>query len=512
MNRQVNTSSRTKRTIINTISGMSSFLIILLATFIGRKVFADKLGAEFLGLNNFFTSVVSMLSLTEMGVGTAMLFFLYEPVSLKDNKGIKSLMQFYKKIYLAIGMIITALGAIATIFIHRFIDSTLTVSDIRLYFILFFLSTSVTYFWAYKKNLLYADQKSSIISVTRTISKVLVILIQTVILVATGNYALYLLLNIIGNIADNLMCSIIVDKQYPYIRDKDIVPVSETHKNALFKKIVPIFIYNVADYIVTSIPTIFISATSLITSGLYSNYILITSTLRATLGSIFAAFTFSFGNLAALESDKKCYEVFEKIDFMAYWIVSTCTVVFINLIQPFICLWVGSDFQLSFLSSILIGINFYCVMMNVPAVSVQNALGLHHHDQYANLGYALVSVILTVILGNNFDLPGIVSANIISIILFPTITKPYVIYKNVFHVSPSKYYINYVKRFLLLGFMLVGTFYSIKLITIENAIFSFIIQGVISFFIPTLILFVLYAKTEEFKYYLNLAKQYLTRR
>jgi hypothetical protein len=116
-----------------------------------------------------------------------------------------------------------------------------------------------------------------------------------------------------------------------------------------------------------------------------------------------------------------------------------------------------------------------------------------------------------VILGTNFGLPGIVSANIISTILFPTISKPYVIYKNVFHISPSNYYKNYLKRFLVLVLMHVGTYYSIKLIILENAIFSFIIQGVISFFIPTLILFILYAKTEEFKYYSNLVKQYLVK-
>jgi len=512
MNKSPITNSRVSNSIQNTIFGMVSYLIILIATLFSRKIFADILGLEFLGLNNYFLSIVTMLSLTEMGIGTAMLFFLYEPMSIGNREIIKSLIQYYKHIYYTVGIIITVLGGIVTIFIGKFVDSSLPIFRIRVYFVLFFLGTSVTYILAHKKNLLYADQKSGIISITRTISKVTVIILQTIVLVITGSFSLFLILIILGNIADNLFCSIIVDRLYPYIKDKNIVPINKEFKRKLIKKVIPIFIYNIADYCVSSAPTIVISIVSLLSSGLYSNYILITTTLRAILGSIFASFTYSFGNLAVSESDKKCYDVFLKIDFLAYWVISTFTVVYISMIQPFINIWLSSDYRLSFLSSILIGINFYCVMMNVPAVSVQNALGLHYHDRNASIGYAIFAIVISIILGTNYGIPGVVSANIISILLFPTITKPYVIFKNVFHVSPLKYYFNYFKRFLLLIIMALGTVYTANLIFLSGSIFNFIIRGFFSFIIPTIILLILYARNDAFEYYLSLARHYMNRK
>lgn len=503
------TVSRVSNSIRNTLFGMGSYISILLATFISRKVFTNILGSEILGLNNYFTSIVTMLSLTELGIGTAMLSFLYEPVSLNNHQAIKSLMQFYKRIYNTIGILITLLGCFITIFIDKFVESTIPVNRIRIYFILFFLHTSITYFWSYKRNLLYATQRSDIISIVKTVCKIIVIIFQTVFLLKTRSYIIYLIFIILGNLADNIICSIIVDKQYPFINEKNYNPISKEHKKQLIKKVIPIFIYNLSDYSVTSLPSVIISTVNLITSGLYSNYTLITSTLRAILGSIFASFTYSFGNLAVLESDKKCYDVYLKIDFMTFWIVSTCTVIYINLIQPFIYFWLGSDYQLSFLSAILIGIHFYCIMMNVPAVSVHNALGLHQYDQYSSIGYAIVSAALSIILGKIFGLPGIMVALILSTLIFPTVTKPHVIYQKVFHVPTSKYYITYVKRFMLLIAMIGVTVFISNTVFSEVTIFNFVVRGLISFIIPTVILLTLYVKTNEFKYYVNLLKHYL---
>jgi len=511
MTDKINNNGRVAKSIKNTIYGMGSYLIILLVTFGSRKIFADTLGAEFLGLNNYFLSVISMLSLTEMGIGTAMLYFLYKPLGMKDYEKIKSLMQYYKRIYTAIGLTITILGLLVSIFIVDFVDSSIPDKEVRLYFILFLIGTTVTYLWAHKKNILYADQKSAIISTIRTLSKVIVIILQTIVLFSTGSFSLYLLLIIIGNIADNLVCNIIVNKQYPYLLDKKVVPVSKEQKKDLLNKVVPIFTYNIADYSVTSVPIIVISTISLSISGLYSNYILITTTLRAILGSIFASFTFSFGNLAALESKEKCFAVYKKIDSLAFWIITTTTVTYISMIQPFISLWLGESFQLTFINSILIGINFYCVMMNVPIVSVQNALGLHRHDQTASIFYAIFSIILSIILGIYYGINGVVLANIISILAFPTVTKPFVIYKYAFSISPLMYYVEFAKRFVLLIIITAGTVYSANLIFVDISIISFIIRGVYSVLIPMGLLMIFYYRTEEFRYYTNIVRKFLGR-
>ena len=76
--------SRTKNTILNSIFGMLGYISVIVVSFLLRKVLAVTLGAEYLGLISLYTNIVSFLSLTELGLSTAIIYFLYKPISEND--------------------------------------------------------------------------------------------------------------------------------------------------------------------------------------------------------------------------------------------------------------------------------------------------------------------------------------------------------------------------------------------------------------------------------------------
>lgn len=66
-----------------------TYLLKLALQFAVRLVFVRSLPLEYLGINGLFTNLLAMLSLAELGVGTAIVYSLYKPLADKDTETIK---------------------------------------------------------------------------------------------------------------------------------------------------------------------------------------------------------------------------------------------------------------------------------------------------------------------------------------------------------------------------------------------------------------------------------------
>ena len=78
--------SRTEYSIVNIAASMGGYALNIILSFICRIVFVHQLSADYLGVNGLFGNILSMLSLTELGIGTAMIYALYKPVAQEDEK------------------------------------------------------------------------------------------------------------------------------------------------------------------------------------------------------------------------------------------------------------------------------------------------------------------------------------------------------------------------------------------------------------------------------------------
>ena len=91
--------SRTKNSVLIMATSGVKQLLTLLLSFASRTVFIYVLGANYLGVNGLFSNILTILSLTDLGIGSAIAYYLYKPISINDKERIKSLMLFYKKCY-----------------------------------------------------------------------------------------------------------------------------------------------------------------------------------------------------------------------------------------------------------------------------------------------------------------------------------------------------------------------------------------------------------------------------
>ena len=189
--------SRTKNTVLNFLS--KSFVLILstVLSFISRTIFIKILGNSYLGVNGLLSNVLMMLSLSELGIGTAITFSLYKPIAENNKEGIKALMHFYKNAYRVIGIFVFVLGLILMLFLDYLVPDPGNVTNLKLIFIIYVVNSTLSYFITYKNTLLIADQKEYLLLKSNTFFSILNIVLQILSLILFRNYIIYLLVYVV---------------------------------------------------------------------------------------------------------------------------------------------------------------------------------------------------------------------------------------------------------------------------------------------------------------------------
>ena len=72
---------RTRNAAVNMSAAFFGQGAALVASFAARTVFVRMLSAEYLGVDGLFSNILNMLSLAELGLGSAVAYSLYRPVA-----------------------------------------------------------------------------------------------------------------------------------------------------------------------------------------------------------------------------------------------------------------------------------------------------------------------------------------------------------------------------------------------------------------------------------------------
>jgi O-antigen/teichoic acid export membrane protein len=294
------------------------------------------MGVQYLGLNSLFVSVLQVLNLTELGVGSAMVYSMYKPISEDDKETICALMNLYRKYYRIIGLIIAVAGGILIPFVPKLISSDLP-EEINIYvlYLLNLIATVLSYWmFAYKNSILQAYQRTDIVSKVTLITNTVKYILQIWVLWKYRNYYLYVIVSIATQILNNIVTAIVSDKLYPmYLPKGDI---AKDEKENINKKIKDLFFIKIGSVVVDSVDTIVISAfLGLKALAIYQNYFYIMNSVYGMVGIVFTSIKAGVGNSLITESGEKNYRDFSTLTFVISYILCFCCACFICLYQPF---------------------------------------------------------------------------------------------------------------------------------------------------------------------------------
>lgn len=508
----MNKDTRTKNALRNTAVGIISQILTLIFSFVNRTVFIHFLGSDYLGFNGLFSNILSLLSIAELGIGSAIVYSMYKPLAEQDKEKIKALVNLYKKCYVTIGVVITIIGLSLIPFFDILIKNPPNIDEnIVLIYILFLLSNVNSYFFYYKIVVINTDQKGYIISLYTQIFKWIQVILQIVILVISKNYILYLVVQVLCAIGTNFALYLKANKMYPFLKEKNIIKLDKKESKEIKNNIKSMVTYSLSPAIIGGTDNIIISSVIGLTAvGLYSNYYLIISSLNLFLSQIHSAIRASIGNLTAVGKKQKKKEILYKLLYIDYFIYGICGILLMALMNDFIKIWIGEEFLLSNLTLLSLVLFFYIDGMQFVGSSYRTTAGLFAYAKSAPFFEAIINIVMSIVLGKLIGLPGVFFATSLSKIFVFCWLDPYLIYKHIFKESPKEYAQKYIKYFVIFSLSLILIFYISNIFPVSNYLL-WVIKACILGLLTVLIFIILTHKSFEFKYLKELTKDYINK-
>lgn len=505
--------NRKKNATRNIIFGTCLKLYQIVVPFLMRTIMIYFMGVQYLGLNSLFTSVLQVLNLAELGVGSAMVYSMYKPVAEHDNNTICALMGLYRKYYRIIGMVVLAAGCVIIPFVPHLIKSDVPEGiNIYVLYVMNLLATVFTYWlYAYKNSILQAYQRNDIVSKVTIITDTIKYILQIFTIVFLKNYYMYVLVLILLQIASNIITAAVVTRMYPEYRCKGSLPKEEVAQ--INSRIRDLFTSKIGAVIVNSADTVVISAfLGLTVLAIYQNYFFIISSVIAFIAVVFNSCTAGIGNSIIVETKEKNYNDFKKFTFLIAWIAGFCTVCIVCLMQPFMNIWMNSNEKLMLGMSevVCFCIYFFVYEIQQLLLTYKDAAGMWHEDKYRPLVTALTNLALNIIMVQFFGLYGVLLSTVISIIFIGMPWLFYNLFTVLFKRNAAKYVIRVVYYTVITIVISIIT-YSVCSLVPFTGIAELIVKLIICIIVPNLLFFATLFKFEEFGQVKALVKGILKR-
>ncbi len=411
--------------------------------FVQKTIFIRSLGMSYTGVSGLFTDILTVLSLAELGIGSAIAYSLYKPIAENDYKRIAQLMSFFKKAYTIIAATIFAIGVCLVPFINHIVTDVPDITEsIELIFLLYITNTAVTYLLVYKNTLLVAAQKQYVVSNIQMMFTAISIMAQCVTLLIFKQFLLYLILQIVFSLFQNITINLVATKQYPQLKEFAREKISKEDRKRLFRDVKALMLYKIANVITTGTDSTIISS-SLGTSqvGILGNYRTIRGYVTSMTAQFYNSINPSLGNLAATEGIERQYSIFKKLNFGTFWIACFCATCFFCLFNPFIRIWLGNDEWLLPIWTVGVYVlEYFFATMIGPIGAFRNANGLFVQTKYLALIQAILNLIISILLVKPLGILGVLIGTVLACVLTQMWYEPKVLYKEVFHRSVFRYY------------------------------------------------------------------------
>lgn len=434
--------SRTKKSAINSVVGITCSLISSILSFVLQATFIRLLGLEYSGINGLFTDILKILNLAELGISNAIMFRLYKQIAENNMQGIEKILSYYRKLSYFIGFIILGAGLCFVPFLHFFVKETPTFPESLWSLYIIVLSTSVfTQFFSYKSILILAKQDRYIYTIVNYSTIFLKHGLQILVLWLFKNIYLYLIVALFTTIISGIIIGMISRRRYSHsFVSKETL--SKNEKKNLLKDVGSLSIYKLCRTLDATIDTFLISKfVSVSTTAIYASVNMLLGALNELLGCINDGIIASIGDVYASGDKLRTKQIFYQSLHLTYLIYGICTATLFPLLSLFTNWWIGhtlDDIQIYFML-----INFYIYGFGMTVATFRNSMGVFQKGWIRPAVTAALNFIVSFILVQEIGLVGTLIGTLISRTLTLVWYDPYIIFKHAFGEFPAKYYVRY---------------------------------------------------------------------
>ena len=455
------------------------------------------LGSEYLGLNGLFYSILGILSLAELGFGSAVISHMYKLVATDDNKLFCAYLRFYRGVYRFVGGGIFIVGICLMPFLRHLIHGHIP-ENVNLYivYLMFLANSSIGYFFfAYRGAILHAYHSGYIITYITIFSSIVEFITLCLVLFLTHNYYYYLVVVIARTIFENLIIFKATRIYYPNIVPEGMLPQEE--KKRVIKDVTAIVMHKLGGIINNYSDNLVISGFIGLTAiGAFGNYTHITGAVAGVIASLCYSMTGGFGNKIHTESREENFKLFMKAHRMLMCLIIWCAAMLLALFQPFMILWIRNRPELlcHFMTPFLLVIWFYEKQSRESLRMFKEAAAIWQKDKWkaiiANFANLAMNITFVMTFPDKYKLDGVILSTIVSEILIQMPWESYAVFTSFFGGKEARFYWRKQFIYTLLGvFVCAATWYVAFIIPIEG-IGGFFLKGVAAAGIASFLMFV----------------------
>ena len=408
---------REKSAFLTAIVNLYYFIIASFLPFVVRTLLIQYIGIEFVGIKGLFESILQLFNIVNLGADASFFsYFLFKPCEDKNYNFINAIMGFIKKIYLALSGITLFIGLIAIPFLPYLVNNNKYPNGLNIYyiFIIYVIHNSMGYIigllsMAYRPLLL-----EHIASFTYGTSFVIMYIIQILLIIYTKNFALYTTALLVSDLFMIIFFYSYNRNRLSWLTYKGKLP--EGFMADFKKRIIPMFVSKIRNISRNSIDSIIISHfMGLAILAQYQNYYQIVMIPLMLIGILNSAIQPALGNGISVETPESNYGVLKQFTFIQNFAVTVCTTCLITLIQPFIKLWLGTQFLLGMDVVVCVGIYFYVLSIADIGIILRNTTGTWENGMWVAVVESLLNLILNIILIRVLGLWGIILASVVTV-------------------------------------------------------------------------------------------------
>ena len=487
--------SRLDNSLRNVTYNLIGIIVSYLVTFISRRVFLTYLSIQYLGLDSLFVNLMSMLSLADLGIGTAIAYSLYKPLATNDVTKISALMGFFRKAYVVIGTTILIAGFSLTPLLPTLFKELPEVPRLNMIYWLYVIHASISYFLSYKRTLLIADQKRYVEAFYQYLFLSIKHLIQILVIIMSQNFIFFLIVMVVMTVLENISISLKVNSLYPFMKKFGRVFLEKKEKTIVQKNMYAISLQKIGTFLVEGTDNLLIVLfVNLNTAGLYANYLLVRKALNRLYQILFSSIIASIGNLHEEKPIEASRLAFFQLNFIAAWIMGLSAITLQLVLNLFISIWIGEEYIFKNLIVFVIVFNYYLRGMRQPVLTFRDSLGLFWFDRYKSLFEAIVNLTVSIVLVQRIGFIGILIGTTVSTLSVCAWVEPFILFKHGLFLPLSTYFrktSTYVVVTALAGFF---TFFILQLFSFQLMIVDLFYRLLVCLIIPNAIFILLYRK------------------
>ena len=499
--------SRTEYSVMNTTVAFAAQAIAILMGFFTRVVFTRMLSEGYVGINGLFTDILNILSLSELGVGTAITYALYGPIARNDIKKQQILMRMFRTFYRITAGVVLIAGLCLIPFLDILMKDRPDVDHLVIIYLLYLLNSFVSYLLIYKKILVDAHQMNYITVMYHNGFLVLQDICQIIVLLLTRNFILFLIVAVVCTMSGNICMSRKADRLFPYLKEPCKERLLQEERRDIFKNVKAMLMHKIGNVVVNNTDNLLISSfVGVVTAGIYSNYYLIIGSVRQVLDQAMLGVAASVGNLGVTEEKEKVGQIFDRLFFIGYWLFGFAGICLLELLNPFVELAFGERYLFRKEIVLILCINFCINGMRRAVLIFKESMGLFWYDRYKAVAEAVLNLVISVLLVTKFGVAGVFAGTFCSTVFTSVWVEPYVIYKYRLEKPVTEFFTKYAGYLGVMAVVWGITEYFCRFIS--GQVFLVLICRLgICLIVPNILLWLIYRRTVEWKELWNLLKR-----